>query len=169
MNRRMICRVLGLILACEAVLLILPTVAGLCYGESVTHFLITMALSGALGFLLTRVKPYSDVIYAKDGFVMVSLGWVLMSMIGALPFVLSGDIPHYIDALFETVSGFTTTAWSPAQISVSPPGMMVRLPRTMALIIILGFSFRVFSGTPMTAEPSVTLNSRASTLPSASL
>ena len=108
----MICRVLGLILACEAALLILPTVAGLCYGESVTHFLITMALSGALGFLLTRVKPYSDVIYAKDGFVVVSLGWVLMSMIGALPFVLSGDIPNYIDALFETVSGFTTTGAS---------------------------------------------------------
>ena len=72
MNRRMICRVLGLILACEAVLLILPTVAGLCYGESVTHFLITMALSGVLGFLLTRVKPYSDVIYAKDGFVVTT-------------------------------------------------------------------------------------------------
>ena len=100
------------ILECEAALLILPTVAGLCYGEGVTHFLITMALSGALGFLLTRVKPYSDVIYAKDGFVVVSLGWVLMSMIGALPFVLSGDIPHYIDALFETVSGFTTTGAS---------------------------------------------------------
>ena len=62
--------------------------------------------------MLTRVKPYSDVIYAKDGFVVVSLGWVLMSMIGALPFVLSGDIPHYIDALFETVSGFTTTGAS---------------------------------------------------------
>ena len=112
MNRRMICRVLGLILECEAALLILPTVAGLCYGEGVTHFLITMALSGVLGFLLTRVKPYSDVIYAKDGFVVVSLGWVLMSLIGALPFVLSGDIPNYINALFETVSGFTTTGAS---------------------------------------------------------
>ena len=112
MNRRMICRVLGLILECLAVLLILPTVAGLCYGEGVTHFLITMALSGVLGFLLTRVKPYSDVIYAKDGFVVVSLGWVLMSLIGALPFVLSGDIPNYINALFETVSGFTTTGAS---------------------------------------------------------
>ena len=112
MNRRMICRVLGFILVCEAALLILPTVAVLCYGESVTHFLITMALSGVLGFLLARVKPYSDVIYAKDGFVVVSLGWVLMSLIGALPFVLSGDIPHYINALFETVSGFTTTGAS---------------------------------------------------------
>ena len=112
MNRRMICRVLGFILVCEAALLILPTVAGLCYGESVTHFLITIALSGLLGFLLTRIKPYSDVIYAKDGFVVVSLGWVLMSLIGALPFVLSGDIPNYINALFETVSGFTTTGAS---------------------------------------------------------
>ena len=112
MNRRMICRVLGLILLCLTALLLLPTVAGLCYGEGVSHFLITMAISGVLGFLLTRIKPYSDVIYAKDGFVVVSLGWILMSMIGALPFVLSGDIPHYIDALFETVSGFTTTGAS---------------------------------------------------------
>ena len=95
MNRRMICRVLGLILECLAVLLLLPTVAGLCYGEGVSHFLITIAISGTAGFLLTRVKPYSNVIYAKDGFVVVSLGWILLSMIGALPFVLSGDIPHY--------------------------------------------------------------------------
>ena len=112
MNRRMICRVLGLILLCLAALLLLPMVAGLCYGESVSHFLITIAISGTAGFLLTRVKPYSTVIYAKDGFVVVSLGWILMSMIGALPFVISGDIPNYINALFETVSGFTTTGAS---------------------------------------------------------
>ena len=112
MNRRMICRVLGLILLCLAALLLLPMVAGLCYGESVSHFLITIAISGTVGFLLTRVKPYSTVIYAKDGFVVVSLGWILMSMLGALPFVLSGDIPNYINALFETVSGFTTTGAS---------------------------------------------------------
>ena len=112
MNRRMICRVLGLILLCLAALLLLPMVAGLCYGESVSHFLITIAISGTAGFLLTRVKPYSTVIYAKDGFVVVSLGWILMSMLGALPFVISGDIPNYINALFETVSGFTTTGAS---------------------------------------------------------
>ena len=112
MNRRMICRVLGLILLCLAALLLLPMVAGLCYGESVSHFLITIAISGTVGFLLTRVRPYSTVIYAKDGFVVVSLGWILMSMLGALPFVLSGDIPNYINALFETVSGFTTTGAS---------------------------------------------------------
>ena len=112
MNRRMICRVLGLILLCLAALLLLPMVAGLCYGESVSHFLITIAISGTAGFLLTRVRPYSTVIYAKDGFVVVSLGWILMSMLGALPFVISGDIPNYINALFETVSGFTTTGAS---------------------------------------------------------
>ena len=108
----MICRVLGLILLCLAALLLLPMVAGLCSGESVSHFLITIAISGTAGFLLTRVKPYSTVIYAKDGFVVVSLGWILMSMLGALPFVISGDIPNYINALFETVSGFTTTGAS---------------------------------------------------------
>ena len=88
MNRRMICRVLGLILLCLAALLLLPMVAGLCYGESVSHFLITIAISGTAGFLLTRIRPYSTVIYAKDGFVVVSLGWILMSMLGALPFVI---------------------------------------------------------------------------------
>ena len=112
MNRRMICRVLGLILLCLTALMVLPTIAGLCYGESVSHFLITMALSGGAGFLLARVKPYSTIIYAKDGFIVVSLGWILISVFGALPFVLSGDIPNYIDALFETVSGFTTTGVS---------------------------------------------------------
>ena len=112
MNRRMICRVLGLILLCLTALMVLPTIAGLCYGESVSHFLITMALSGGVGFLLARVKPYSTIIYAKDGFIVVSLGWILISVFGALPFVLSGDIPNYIDALFETVSGFTTTGAS---------------------------------------------------------
>lgn len=112
MNRRMICRVLGLILLCLTGLLLLPAIAGLCYGEGIRPFLLTMVLTGMAGFLLTRVKPYSDVIYAKDGFVIVSLGWVFMSLFGALPFVFSGDIPHYIDALFETVSGFTTTGAS---------------------------------------------------------
>lgn len=112
MNRKMICRVLGLILLCLTAMLVLPTIAGLCYGESVSHFLITMALSGVTGFLLARVKPVSTTIYAKDGFVVVSLGWILMSLFGALPFVLSGDIPNYINALFETVSGFTTTGAS---------------------------------------------------------
>lgn len=112
MNRRIICRVLGMLLLCLAVLMILPTIAGLWYGERVGHFLITIAVTGAAGFVMTRIKPYSSVIYAKDGFVIVGLGWILMSLFGAMPFVISGDIPNYIDAVFETVSGFTTTGAS---------------------------------------------------------
>ncbi len=57
-------------------------------------------------------KPRNHVIYAKEGFATVALAWIIMSAIGALPFVISGEIPSYVDAWFETVSGFTTTGSS---------------------------------------------------------
>ena len=114
MNIRMICRVLGLIFLILAGLLLLPLLTGLLYGEKVYNYLFTAALSGALGFILTRFKPRQSSFFAREGFVIVGLGWLLLSLIGALPFVLSGSIPSYIDALFETVSGFTTTSWFPA-------------------------------------------------------
>ena len=109
MNSRMIARSLGLILLCLAVLLLLPMAAGLYYGENVVCFAATIAVAAVLGFVLTRFKPDSNSISARDGFVIVGAGWLLLSAIGALPFVISGDIPNYIDALFETVSGLTTT------------------------------------------------------------
>ena len=109
MNCRMICRVLGWILLCLAGLLLLPMLAGLCYGEKVWHFLWTALLAAALGFLLTRFRPKNGNLFAREGFVIVGLGWILLSLLGALPFVLSGSIPHYIDALFETCSGLSTT------------------------------------------------------------
>lgn len=112
MNYKMIFRVLGMLLACMAALLILPALAGLMYRESVSHFLITIAAAGGTAFVLTRFKPTATKLCAKDGFVIVGLGWILLSAFGALPFVLSGDIPNYIDALFETASGFTTTGAS---------------------------------------------------------
>ena len=112
MNRRMIFRVLGMIMFCLCGLLVVPTVVGLVYGEPVRHFLITIALSGIVGAVFTGFKPENDVIYAKEGFVIVGLGWIMMSLFGALPFVLSGDIPSYIDAVFETASGLTTTGAS---------------------------------------------------------
>ncbi len=112
MNIRMICRVLGLIFLILAGLLLLPLLTGLLYGEKVYNYLFTAALSGALGFILTRFKPRQSSFFAREGFVIVGLGWLLLSLIGALPFVLSGSIPSYIDALFETVSGFTTTGAS---------------------------------------------------------
>ena len=109
MNLRMVSRVLGLILLCLAALMLLPMIAGLCYGENVLHFLLTAILTAALGFVLTRFRPRTTAIYAREGFVIVGLGWILLSLLGALPYVLSGGIPHYIDALFETASGLSTT------------------------------------------------------------
>lgn len=112
MNYRMICRVLGFIMLCLAALLLLPLTAGLCYGQNVLNFVITIGIAAALGFLLTRARPKNGGLFARDGFVIVGLGWIMMSLVGALPFVLSGSIPNYIDAVFETVSGFTTTGAS---------------------------------------------------------
>ena len=109
MNYRMIARVLGLILLCTAALMLLPLTAGLCFGENVLNFVITISIGAAAGFLLTRIKPRTTALFARDGFVIVGLGWIMISLLGALPFVISGSIPNYIDAVFETVSGFTTT------------------------------------------------------------
>ena len=109
MNYRMIARILGMVLLILAALLILPLIAGLCYGENVLNFVITIAAAAAIGGVFMLFKPKNRDIYAREGFTAVGLSWILMSLLGALPFVISGDIPSYVDALFETVSGFTTT------------------------------------------------------------
>lgn len=115
MNRKMVFYMFGRIGQIVALLLLLPAVVAIIYGEYVQlwAFLITAAGAVAVGTaisLLCRTK--NKVIYAKEGFAIVSLAWICMSAVGALPFVLSGDITSYIDALFETVSGFTTTGAS---------------------------------------------------------
>ena len=109
MNYRMIARILGMVLLILAALLVLPLIAGLCYGENVLNFAVTIAAAAALGGVFMLFKPKNRDIYAREGFAAVGLSWILMSLLGALPFVISGDIPSYVDALFETVSGFTTT------------------------------------------------------------
>ena len=100
--------VIGRILWTEAVLLLLPALAALLYGESAMPFLgpILLLLIAGLPF---RKKPRQTSLYARDGFAVVALAWLLMSAFGALPFLISGYIPHFVDAFFETVSGFTTT------------------------------------------------------------
>ena len=108
----MIGYVIGRILLTEAALLVLPAVTALAYGESLRPFLLTALLLVAVGLIIGRKKPVRTALYARDGFAVVALAWVLMSAFGALPFVLSGDIPFYVDAFFETVSGFTTTGAS---------------------------------------------------------
>ena len=113
MNRKMIMYILGKMLGVEAVLLLLPTVVGIIYKEPcVVTFLITSAILVALYLIFGRKKPRVTTIYAKEGFVVVAAAWILWSMFGALPFFLSGEIPSYLDAFFETVSGFTTTGSS---------------------------------------------------------
>ena len=105
----MIGYVIGRILLTESALMLLPLITGLICRESPVPFLIPMVLLAAVGGSLGLRKPKKTALFARDGFAVVALAWIVMSAFGALPFVISGDIPHYIDALFETVSGFTTT------------------------------------------------------------
>ena len=112
MNFRMIGQVIGRVLCIEAALMLLPMVAALAYGETPAPFLITIAVTGGIGLVMWRVRAKSGGITARDGFLIVGLSWIAMSLFGALLFVLTGDIPNYIDALFETISGLTTTGAS---------------------------------------------------------
>ena len=112
MNHKMISQMLGRVLCIEAALLLLPTAVCLIYGEDPRPFLYTILVAVGLGALLWHRKIADTAFYAREGFVIVAFSWVLMSLVGALPFVLSGDVEHYVDAVFETVSGFTTTGAS---------------------------------------------------------
>lgn len=112
MNFRMVWQVLGRVLCIEAGLLLLPLITALCYGESPLPFLVSAAVTGVVGLALWRVRADSTSITEREGFLIVGLSWVIMALFGAIPFVLSGEIPSYIDALFETISGLTTTGAS---------------------------------------------------------
>ncbi len=114
MNYRIIFNTTGRVLIMLAVLLILPIAVALFYKEScVFSLLITMGISAVVGLTLFLVfKPKTLTIFAKEGFITVTFVWLAVSLVGALPFTISGEIPSYIDALFETVSGFTTTGAS---------------------------------------------------------
>lgn len=113
MNKSIIRYVLGHILIIEGALMLLPCLVALFYQErNGIYFLIVAALCEVIGFLMSRKKPKSYLIYTKEGCVTTALSWILLSMFGAIPFVLTGEIPSYTDALFETISGFTTTGAS---------------------------------------------------------
>lgn len=113
MNTKMIRYILGKMLAAEALLLMLPALVGAIYGEHEgISFLIPAVILVCIYFLTGRRKPEKTTIYGKDGMVIVALAWILWSVFGAMPFVISREIPDYIDALFETISGFTTTGSS---------------------------------------------------------
>lgn len=113
MNFSIIIYILGWVLKFEGIFFILPCLVALIYSEkSGFAFLFTMLLCLILGFLITKRKVTNKVFYAREGFVTVALSWILLSVMGALPFTLSGEIPLFHNALFETISGFTTTGAS---------------------------------------------------------
>lgn len=110
MNYSMIIYLLGWILNFEAIFLTVPAITALIYSEiSGFAFLISIGICLLFGLFLTYRKPKKKAIYAREGFVIVALSWIVISMFGSLPFIFSGVIPSVVDALFETVSGFTTT------------------------------------------------------------
>ncbi|MBS6135306.1 MAG: TrkH family potassium uptake protein [Faecalibacterium prausnitzii] len=114
MNYAIVFRLLSYILLCESALLMLPAATSAIYGEwsVLGAFLITAALCVVFGLLLRLAKPTSKVFYMREGFATTALSWIVISIMGAVPFVLTGCIPDPINALFETVSGFTTTGAS---------------------------------------------------------
>ena len=113
MNYKMIRNILGWLLIFECGFMLVPTVTALIYGDKeIWAFLVTMLLCGGIGALCVWRKPKDSALYAREGFVIVSLSWILLSLFGAIPFCISGVIPNYVDAVFETVSGFTTTGAS---------------------------------------------------------
>ena len=115
MNWKAVLKMLGKILIAEAAMLVLPIIVAAIYGEDTYWgYLIPIFILLALAIptCLIKADPTERKIYAKEGFAIVAFAWLLMALIGATPFVLTKAIPHYIDALFETISGFTTTGAS---------------------------------------------------------
>ena len=109
----MIVYYLGILLLFESVMLLLPAMTDMIYGEGVfKYYIITALLSAIVGFSITRIKTRNRTIYSREGLITVALGWIVLSLFGATPMWLSGEFPTYIDAFFETVSGFTTTGAS---------------------------------------------------------
>lgn len=111
MNKRSIIYILGWVLIVEAVAMQIGTITSLIYGEKEAwYFVLTGVVSAILGVLAIKVKkPKNMVLYQKAGFASTALSWILLSLVGCMPFWLSGKIPSFIDAFYETVSGITTT------------------------------------------------------------
>ena len=113
MNYGKIVRVLGILLQTEGLLMSLPLLVAILYQERCwMHLGIVMVAAITVGTLLRLVKTKKEKIHAKEGFVITALSWIILSLVGAMPFWISGEIPRFIDAVFETASGFTTTGAS---------------------------------------------------------
>lgn len=110
MSYRMIGRIVGRVIGIIGVLMVLPLIVAAYYGESIRGFLVAIGAAAVLcGALLLLTRSGHKSMFSKEGFVSVSISWIIMSVIGAIPFIVEGEIPNFFDAFFETVSGFTTT------------------------------------------------------------
>jgi trk system potassium uptake protein TrkH len=110
MNKRMVVYILGKLMGIEGVLMLIPGIVSILNGErEAIDFFATSTLLFVLFLIFGRKKPENSGIYAKEGFVIVAFTWVLWSLFGCIPYLMSGSIPTFIDAFFETVSGFSTT------------------------------------------------------------
>ncbi len=113
MNYSIIRYIIGWVLVLEAIFMLLPCLVAVIYREqSGVAFITTAAICAVIGLLMIGKKPKNKNYYAREGFITVALSWIVMSLFGALPFSMSKEIPSYVDALFEIVSGFTTTGAS---------------------------------------------------------
>lgn len=113
MNSKVIIHTIGKILKLEGFLFAIPIIFGVYYSEKATISLCIVAfLSIASGFLLSMIKPDKKAIRAREGMIITGLAWIILSIVGSLPFIISGAIPSFTDAVFETASGFTTTGAS---------------------------------------------------------
>lgn len=113
MNIASIAYILGKLIEIEGILFLLPSFVSLIYKEKEGKVYFAAAVICFLfGYIVTKRKPKKQNYYAKEGFIAVATGWIIMSAVGSVPFVLTGEIPHVTDAFFETVSGFTTTGSS---------------------------------------------------------
>lgn len=113
MNYRIVLHIIGQVILIEAALLLLPLLVSLYYGEAIVPFLVTILIAALLGGgLVYFSRPQKKDLFVKEGLVITSMAWLALSLVGMLPFYISGEIPSFFDALFETVSGFTTTGAS---------------------------------------------------------
>ena len=112
MNAKLVTKILGKIMILEGILMALPLIVSIIYDENIYAFLIPMIILIGIGYLTQLLNPKRKGLYQKEGFAICALVWIVMTLFGALPFVINKDIPNYANALFETMSGFTTTGAS---------------------------------------------------------
>ncbi|MBE5753432.1 MAG: TrkH family potassium uptake protein [Clostridiales bacterium] len=130
MNYSIVKRTIGALLIFESIFFLVPLITAIIYWETAFFaFLVSICICVGLGGLCLLGKNKNPAIYAKEGFVIVALSWIVLSIFGALPFYFSGEIPSFIDALFETVSGFTTTG-----ATILPNGEAIEsLPKSLLM------------------------------------